>query len=467
MLAIHNRGAALCDGITRREVLRLGGLSAFGLSLAQFLAARTAHAAVPRPSFGRAKACIVLWMTGGPPQHETWDPKPDAPAEIRGSFRHIATNVPGIHIGELMPRTARMADRLCILRGVHTDNPSHPGSSYEMLTGTLHPLGKGRDDIQASRSDWPSLSAVVKRFKPTTPGVPTAVVLPEPIFNVPFYPGQDAGFLGPEAEPWRVSCDPSATDFNIGELTMPAGVSVARMGERRGLLEAVCRRFDEVQRGTANTRYDRLTQEAFGLICGNRVRSAFELNEEPPTVRDRYGRHKFGQGCLLARRLVEAGVSLVQLNWHRDANDDTPMWDAHWRLEENLKKKLMPPMDQGYTALLDDLDSRGLLAETLVVWMGEFGRTPKLELIAPHPEPGRNHWCNCFSLALAGAGVRGGQVYGASDRDGAYPTRDPVTPADLTATLFHLLGLSPDTEMRDRLDRPQPISRGRVLEQLL
>jgi hypothetical protein len=467
MLAIHLRGAPLRDQITRREVLRLGGLSAFGRSLSQVLAGvpATAGRVASRSGIGRAKACIVLWMTGGPPQHETWDPKPDAPAEIRGPFGSIATNVPGIRVGELMPRTARLAHRLCILRAVHTDNPSHPGSSYEMLTGVDHPRGKGRDDIEASRNDWPSLSAVVKRFKPSVRGTPTAVVLPEPIFNVPFYPGQDAGFLGPDAEPWRVSCDPSAPNFTIGELTMPADVSLARLGGRHGLLDAVGRRLDAAQRGPVQARHDRFTAEAFALISGNRVRTAFDLGREAPAVRDRYGRHKFGQGCLLARRLIEAGVTFVQLNWHRDTGDETPMWDFHWRLEENLKAK-MPPMDQGYTALLDDLDGRGLLSETLVVWVGEFGRTPKLEYIKPHPQPGRNHWGHCFSMALAGAGVRGGQVYGASDKDGGHPRSDAVTPADLTATLFSALGLSPDSEIRDRLGRPHPISRGRVLTQL-
>jgi hypothetical protein len=462
MFAIRQRGVALCDGLTRREVLQLGGLSAFGLSLSQVLAAR---AASRQPGTVRAKSCIVLWMTGGPPQHETWDPKPDAPAEIRGPFGSIATDVLGIRFGELMPRTARMAHRLCVLRAVHTDNPSHPGSSYEMFTGVDHPRGKGRDDIEASRNDWPSFCAVVKRLKPPTPGVPTSVILPEPIFKVPFYPGQDAGFLGPDAEPWRVTCDPSAPDFTIGELTMPADVPLTRLEGRHGLLDAVSRGFDAAQRGPAPARHDRFTAEAFGLISGNHVRSAFDLGREPEKLRDRYGRHKFGQGCLLARRLIEAGVSLVQLNWHRDTGDETPMWDFHWSLVANLKAK-MPPMDQGYTALLEDLDARGLLSETLVIWMGEFGRTPKLEFIKPHPEPGRNHWGNCFSGALAGAGVRGGQVFGASDKDGAFPHSDPVTAPDLTATLFSVLGISPETEIRDRLGRPHPISRGRVLTQL-
>src|SRR5437773_8546137 len=271
MLQLLGKGARLCDGLTRREWLRIGGLGAFGLSLPHLNQARAADS---RGSFGRAKSCIVLWMTGGPPQHETWDPKPDAPAEIRGPFGSIATNVPGIRFGELMPRTARMAHRLCVLRAVHTDNPSRPGSSYEMFTGVDHPRGKGRDDIEASRNDWPSFAAVVKRFVPPQRGVPPSVVLPEPIFNVPFYPGQDAGFLGPDAEPWRVTCDPSAPDFTIGELTMPADVPLARLGGRHGLLDAVSRRFDLAQRGPAHARHARLTAAASALLTGNRVPSA-------------------------------------------------------------------------------------------------------------------------------------------------------------------------------------------------
>ncbi|MFN0197515.1 MAG: DUF1501 domain-containing protein [Planctomycetaceae bacterium] len=466
MLSICRRASTSCSGFSRRDLLQIGGLSAFGLAMPHRLSGQEAGGDSANPVNRRAKSCIVLWMTGGPPQHEPWDPKPDSPAEIRGPFGTIVSNVAGTFVGELMPRTAQMLDRICVLRGVHTDNPSHPGSSYEMLTGTLHRMGKGRDDIEASRSDSPSLSAVVKQFMTPLTGIPTSVVLPQPIFNVPFYPGQDGGFLGPQADPWRLTCNPLAEDFRIDELTLPDGVSLARLTERRNLLDHVARHFDESLRGQVPERFNRLAEEAFGLISGSRVRTAFDLTGESADVRDRYGRHMFGQGCLLARRLVEAGVTLVQLNWHREPNDETPMWDSHWQIESDLKVKLMPPMDQGYTALLEDLENRGLLTETLVVWMGEFGRTPKLEYIAPHPTPGRNHWGNCFSVALAGAGVRGGHVYGASDQDGAYPSHAPVGPEDLTATLFDSLGLAPETEMRDRLDRPHPLSRGRVLHEL-
>ena len=362
-----------------------------------------------------------------------------------------------------MPRTAAMLDKLTVLRGVHTDNPSHPGSSYEMFTGMLHPRGKGRDDIVDSRTDFPNYAAIVARFRPAPQGIPSAVVIPQPIFNVPFYPGQDAGFLGSSWDPWRLTCDPTQEDFQIPELTLDKQVSVNRFSLRRGLLGGV----DERLSGDDSLgQYAEQQAEALDLLRGGGIRQAFDLTSEPAATRDAYGRHKFGQSCLLARRLIEAGVPLVQVNWHREEKDDTPMWDVHWRLEDNMKNKLMPPMDQAFPTFLTDLEQRGLLADTLVFWMGEFGRTPKLEYVNPHLLVGRNHWGNVFSIALAGAGVRGGQVLGASDKDGGFPQDFPVEPADLTATMFHLLGISPDTEIRDGLNRPFPISRGRVLEKV-
>lgn len=456
-----------CEGrFSRRELLRLGGLSAFGLGMSDLPAARGERTADTRQGFGSARACIVLWMSGGPPQHETWDPKPDAPAEIRGPCNPIRSNVPGIIVGEWMPRVAAMLDKVCVLRAVFTNNPSHPGSSYEMMTGRLHPLGKGRDDVVASPSDAPCLGAIVNRLRPGRPGVPTAVTIPEPFFNVPFYPGQDAGFLGHEWHPWRLTCDPSATDFKVPEFVLPAEVPATRLASRRDLMTLVNHEFDRLERSQASVRHERNTRQVYDLLLGNRCRRAFDLSLESPALRDRYGRHKFGQGCLLARRLIEAGVTLVQVNWHRETNEDNPMWDAHANLEPRLKEALMPPMDRGYSALLEDLHQRGLLDETLVVWMGEFGRTPKLETIRPPQGPGRNHWGDVFSAALAGGGIRGGQVFGASDKIGGYPKDGPVGPADLSATVFHCLGLSPDALIRDRLDRPLPISTGSALEQL-
>lgn len=359
-----------------------------------------------------------------------------------------------------MPRTARITDKLCVLRGFHTNNDGHSGGTYELLTGMEHPRGKGDNIGNASRTDAPTLGSIVKRFRPAIPGLPTSVVLPQPVANVPEWPGQHAGFLGSEWDPWLLRCDVSAPNFQLPELTLPVEVPAERLAGRRSLLDQVSRRLESTAAGAS-----RHTQQALDLLSGARLRRAFDLEREAPALRDRYGRNRFGQGCLLARRLVEAGLSLVQLNWYRPPGDG-PSWDNHTNLEQDMKTQLMPVMDQGYTALLDDLAQSGLLDETLVLWMGEMGREPKLTKVPPHPAPGRNHWGGVFSLALAGGGIRGGQAYGASDKDGAYPRDGLVTPADLTATLFHCLGIEPETEIRDRLDRPHPISRGRVLTQL-
>lgn len=464
MLSVRGLGTRLCDGITRREALCVGGLSAFGLRLPELLAARAASP-TGVPGFGRARACIILWMTGGPSQHETWDPKPDTPAEVRGPFQPISSRLPGLHVCEHMPRTAAITDRLCVLRGFYTNNDGHSGGSYEMLTGTEHPRGKGDNIGNASRTDWPTLGAVVKRFRPAVPGLPTSVVLPQPVANVPEWPGQTAGFLGSEWDPWLLRCDLTAPNFQLPELTLPAEVSAERLAGRRSLLDQMGRQLERWQREAPTATANRHTQQALDMLVGAQVRRAFDLGGEAPALRDRFGRNHFGQGCLLARRLVEAGVGLVQLNWFRRPSEGNG-WDAHTNLEHDMKNDLMPVMDAGYTALLDDLKDRGLLDDTLVIWMGEMGREPKITHVPPHPAPGRNHWGGVLSIALAGGGIRAGQVYGASDKVGGYPKDGPVTPADLSATLFHCLGIAPDTEIRDRLDRPHQLSRGRVLHQL-
>jgi uncharacterized protein (DUF1501 family) len=276
--------------------------------------------------------------------------------------------------------------------------------------------------------------------------------------------GQNAGFLGRAAAPWLLNCDPSAADFQAPALDLPTEVSPVRLGQRRSMLELVNRHLDDVERGGALARYDSQSQQAFALLSSSRARSAFDLGQESASLRDRYGRHKFGQSVLLARRLVEAGVSLVQVNWPREPGDmasDSPVWDTHSRNSERLRTGLMPPMDQACSALLDDLSTRGLLDETLVVWMGEFGRTPRI-----NPGGGRDHWGQVFSIALAGAGIRGGVVHGASDSIGAYPRDGLVRPHDLAATIFHCLGLPLDAEIIDPVGRPVTICRGQIIRQV-
>ncbi len=470
MFRIHDRGARLCDGLSRREWLRVGGLGAFGLSLPDFLPARAAVPADAPASFGRAKSCILLFLLGGPPQHETWDPKSDAPPEIRGDLKPIATNVPGIVVGELMPRTARHLDKICVLRALSTNDNAHSSSGYWMLTGTPHQPTNTENARPGAPNDWPCLAALVQRLVGVGPasrragGLPAAITLPEHIWNTGMisWPGQDGGFLGRSADPWLIHCHPESPDFQIPGLGLPAEVPPLRLNGRLSLLEQVNRSLDGAERSGAAARFDVRSRQAFDLLRAGRARRAFDLDAEPAAVRDRYGRNRWGQSVLLARRLVEAGVSLVQVNWTRMPGDtnDSPAWDNHARNAQRLKNNLMPPMDLAYSALLEDLEARGLLAETLVVWMGEFGRSPRINAAA-----GRDHWGHVFSAALAGGGVRGGQVLGASDRQGGHVRDGRVLPQDLAATVFHCLGYHPNTEVHDTLGRPIAISRGTVLRQ--
>ncbi len=459
MLSIHDRGLPLCDGLTRREWLRVGGLSACGLSLPALLEARES-----RPG-RKAKACIVLFHLGGPPQHETWDPKPDAPKEIRGELKPISTSVPGIQVGELMPRTARLADRIAILRAVSTDDNAHSSSGYWMLTGVPHQPKNTENAKPGAPNDWPCLGAMVKRLK-TGGALPAALTLPEHIWNTGgvSWPGQDGGFLGRSADPWLLHCQPHDAAFQVPGLSLPAELPPLRFEARHDLRERLDRHLEQIERSPALTRFDIQTQQAFDLLRAGRAKQAFNLHEEPEKLRERYGKNRWGQSVLLARRLIESGVTLVQVNWTRMPGDtnDSPAWDTHGKNAKRLKDNLMPPMDLAYSALLEDLAARGMLDDTLVVWGGEFGRTPK-----HNGAGGRDHWGHVFSVALAGGGVRGGVVHGASDRIGGHPRDGKVQPQDLTATIFHCLGYSPQTEMHDNLGRPIPISRGDVIRQVL
>lgn len=490
MLNLYDRPYRLCDGVSRREWLKAGSLGLFGLSLPSLWQARAAQAAAwssrdpADPTFGRAKNCIVLFLMGGPPQHETWDPKPNAPAEIRGEFQPIASATPGLHVGELMPRLATLTDKLAVIRSMHTGDNAHSSSGYWMLTGVPHAPLNSENATPGAPNNWPCVGAMVQQMRlgqreaalaaghGIAPAIlPDAIRLPEHIWNTGgiSWPGQDAGFLGRTADPWLLHCDPNAADFQIPGVALPQEIPAARLDARRSLLTQVNGRLDDVARrldapAGPYDRWNNLSRQACDLMTSPAARRAFAIGEEPAAVRERYGRGRFGQSVLLARRLIEAGVTFVHVNWTRPTTDGdkNPVWDTHTDNAGRLKNDLMPPMDQAFSALLEDLSGRGLLDETLVVVMGEFGRSPKI-----NPLGGRDHWGYVFSLALAGGGVRGGTVYGASDKIGGYPADRLTRPQDLSATMFHLLGIRPDTELRDPLDRPLPISRGEVLRAIL
>ncbi|MFN6400986.1 MAG: DUF1501 domain-containing protein [Planctomycetota bacterium] len=471
--------APKASGFSRREWLRIGSLSSLGLSASQLLANQANAQSTVTPaviaalqakgisgSFGKAKRCIVLFMLGGPPQHETWDPKPEAPAEIRGDFKPIATSTPGLQVGELMPQTAKWTNHIAVLRAMATDDNAHSASGYWMLTGNPHSPKNAENSLPGPPNDWPCMAAVVRHLKGDAGPLPGSIRLPEEIWNTGrlLWPGQDAGWLGSHADPWLVNCDPNAPDFRIPDIALPAELTSERFAQRRDFLSQLNRSLDKMQSSPQLQRWGAWQSKAIDLIRTKETQNAFSIDQESQATRDRYGRNRFGQSVLLARRLVESGVSLVQVNWTRwkDDPDNAPAWDTHAKNAERLKTVLMPPMDQAYSALLEDLHQRGMLDDTLVVWIGEFGRSPK-----HNPSGGRDHWGHVFSGALAGGGVQGGAVYGASDRQGAFPLDGRVEPQDLTATVFHCLGFPPNTEIHDRLGRPLAISKGSPIEAIL
>ena len=470
---------SLYDGISgRREWLRVGGLSAVGLSLPALLGSRCTAGGVTGASgavsafggelgasFGRAKSVIFLWLQGGPPQHETFDPKPEAPLEIRGPFRPISTNVSGVQFSELLPRTSRYADRLAVVRSMSTKDDNHDVSGYWLLTGYPYLTGSAR---QIKPADWPYFGSIIKMLKPSErlPAL-TSVWLPDLMrLNDNVTPaGQTAGFLGPQWEPERFVGDPALPAYEIEGLTARDGLDRLRMDRRRDLLQQFESQLGRLESTGRVGAWDRLNQQAFDLITSGAARAAFDLSQEPDSVRDRYGRYTWGQSVLLARRLIEAGVRLVHVNWARDPGDnavDNPLWDTHSLNADRLQDNLCPQFDPTFAALMDDLTERGLLDETLVVVMGEFGRTPKI-----NANGGRDHWGHVFSFAMAGAGIRGGQVIGASDRNGAYPATTPVTGGDFTATLFHLLGIDWTGVFHDREGRPHPLTKGEPIAGML
>jgi hypothetical protein len=421
MLRLLGPGVHLCDGWNRREVMRVGGLGLLsgGLNLADLLAPAAADGSTTRDaSFGRARSCILLFLMGGPPQHSTWDPKPDAPAEVRGDFGPIATAVPGLSISELFPHTALVADKLCILRAVSTGDNAHSSSGYYMLTGRPHQPMNFENANPGAPNDAPSLGAVLGRIVKTRGGLPSAVTLPHRIFNTDgsVWPGQDAGFLGRSSDPWLLNARLTPEGYRIAEFNLPADIDQIRVTRRRDLLGALRRELETLERDPSAAALDEQARQAFEILSSSGARRAFHLEDEPKTNRDRYGATPFGQSVLLARRLVEAGVRLVQVNWYRGPDEPpaNPCWDSHTRESARLKEVLAPPTDRAYSALIEDLDRRGLLDETLVVCMAEFGRTPRLD-----GNGGRNHWGSVFSVTLAGGGVRGGQIHGSSDRIGA------------------------------------------------
>ncbi len=462
----------LCDGLTRRELLRLGGLGTIGLGLPTLLRAQ-----VPRRP--KVKSVILFFLEGGPAHQDLWDMKPEAPEGVRGEFRPIATSVPGLQFCEHLPLLARQAHHFCLVRSVHHTVADHNAGAYFALTGR-EPFASGRLITSPSSDDFPPFGAVLAKLKPTGHALPDFVQTPDWMSNNgAFLPGQGAGFFGGAADPFMTG-DPSLPGYKVPGLELPQGLSAERLDRRRSLLDAVGQAFEPNE---AVDQLDAHYRKAYSLVTSPEAKRAFNLTEEPQAVRERYGLDPgndrkrearqfgglphLGQCLLLTRRLIEAGVRLVTVC--TGARYDQS-WDTHRQHFPLLKRSILPMFDKAFSALLADLHDRGLLSETLVVAMGEFGRTPKVGQItssAGADKGGRDHWPHCYTVLFAGAGVPAGATFGASDAFAAYPARDPVTPQDIAATIYQILGLPPETTIHDPLGRPHVISLGTPIRAIL
>lgn len=440
-------------GLTRRELLQVGYSGLLGLGLPA-LARGSAGRSSPAPD-RQQRSLILVFLTGAASHLELFDPKPEAPPEVRGEFGAIRTRTPGLLACEWLPRLAARSHRYTVVRSLAHREYNHLVATHHVLTGHMQP-GAFFDKI-ASRDDFPNYAAGRAYFRGTPEGTPVGVNLPTFLMEGPLiWPGQYGGFLGPKYDVMQVTQDPSRPDFRVDNLRPYDGLTADSLRDRVALLRAV---NDQQRWLAARAETRKLTdqqQEAVAVLTSGRVARAFDLEREPVVIRDKYGRHPFGQSLLLARRLIEAGVPVVQANMGRVQN-----WDNHAHLFPRMKNDLLPPLDQAVSALLDDLTDRGLLDETLVVMIGEFGREPKI-----NKDGGREHWAPCFCGLFAGAGVRPGQVIGKSDRNGAFPTTTPYSPDDLGATIYSVLGVDPHAEVRDRLDRPVQLNRGQVIRPL-
>jgi hypothetical protein len=462
---LKNMPGVLCDGISRRDWLQVGGLGALGLSLPGLLRAEAAPRATSRRPGSRA---IMLFLAGGPSHLDMWDMKPAAPVEIRGEFKPIATTVPGIQLSEHLPQLARRAHRFTLIRSAHHRVANaHWAATYFALTGDDR--GDFTIAIPPGPNDYPAIGSVLAHLRPPerliVPFVSLPYVTAEGAGGPP-QPGIYGGWLGRSYDPLIIdrhrgeTQDPNHPQFGLPELTLRADVDPGRLDGRQGLLGRVNDRLDAFQRSGAARLMGAYQQRAFSLLTSDATRRAFDLSGEPSGLRAAFGRNIYGQSVLLARRLIEAGTRMVTLKWAPDAN---AAWDTHGNNFVNLKTRLLPELDASLSALLEDLEQRGLLGETLVVVMGEFGRSPRVNAGA-----GRDHWPRCYSLLLAGGGMRGGHVFGKSDRIGSDPDENPVTPNDILATIYSSLGIPPETELPDQLGRPiRLVGQGRVIEEVL
>jgi hypothetical protein len=443
---------------SRRKLLAAGSAGLAGLNLATLL-----RASAGRAASARAKHVIFLHQFGGPSHLDTFDMKPDAPAGIRGEFKPIATAQPGLALSEHLPRFATVIDKFAQVRSVNHRMRNHNSATYYSLTGHAPPI----DDIRLRDTQelYPAYGSTIAKLAPADhPAVPSFVSFPHVLRDGSVTPGQHASFLGKAFDPFFVGRDPNRSDFRLPELSLPSSMPLDRLEDRRGLQRLIDQQTELLSYSETARGLDAFYSRALTMLSDPKVKRAFDLSEEPARLRDAYGRTTYGQSCLLARRLVEAGVRCVTVYYSAFIGGrGNGGWDTHGDNFNQLKKRLLPITDMAVPSLIQDLHARGLLEETLVVWMGEFGRSPKVQNTQQFGPDGRDHWPNCYTVLFAGGGIIPGAIHGASDRIGAYPATDPVSPDDIAATMFWALGIDPATEVSDTLGRPLSIAAGKPI----
>ncbi|QDU37667.1 hypothetical protein Mal4_19830 [Maioricimonas rarisocia] len=441
----------------RRELLQIGCSSFFGLGLTSLLHQRAQAAAID----ARAKSVVLVFLTGGGSHIDMFDPKPES-AEVKGEFGVIDTAIPGVQFSDQMPGMAQRADKLAIVRSMRHGDNRHLSGTHYTITGSIQPFrGNSNQDKSLHRGDWPSIGSAVSYLRPRSDRLPSQVTLPNPLIEgVLVWPAQHAGFLGPKYDPFVLKDDPNSDDYKVRGLSLLEGLDKTRVQGRRDLLQDLDRAAMMSESSPQVQKYSDEQETAFTMLTSSNLKTALDISAESDEVRDRYGRHKYGQTLLLARRLVEVEMPVIQCNMGH-----VQMWDTHVDHFPRLKT-MLPALDTAVSALLDDLDERGLLETTLVICVGEFGRTPRISPLAGRKVPGRHHWAHGYTAVFAGGGVMGGQVIGRTDKIGGSPVTVPFSPADMGATIFESLGIDPHQMIPDRLGRPRHLNTGEVMQPL-
>lgn len=478
-------GKDLCDshlGNSRRDFLRVGGAGMIGMTLNNLFRAQAANAAhgIGAPGWGRAKNMIMIYLQGGPSHIDLWDPKENVPDKVRSAFKSIPTKIPGVHFTEILPRLAKVNDKFTMIRSMsYTPNGlfNHTAAIYQIMTGyTTDKVSPSGQLEPPNAKDYPNFGSNIIRLKPMDEPMLPFVMMPRPLqeSNV-IGKGGTAGFLGKSFDPYTLYPDGDDMDMDkmmrikVDDLQLRPDLFSVRLQRRARLRNAINDQMPLIEAAVKDMSLDDYYNRALNLIASGRARDAFALDREPDRIRDSYGRNTFGQSCLLARRLIEAGTRVVEVIWPKVANSDNHSWDHHVGLTKRMKDQSGPMLDQGLSALFDDLDSRGLLDETLVVAVGEFGRSPEKGVSTSgngNSADGRDHWPYCYTSVVAGAGIKRGYVHGKSDSTASSPLENPVHPSELLATIYHVFGIDPETVVYNHLNQPRELVKAKAVTQL-